>query len=344
VGQSTLLQGRVQVRKQVAHLVFKVVIGGDANQVDIDYGTIIGGLTNRIFQQPGAADSYSAIVGGDGNQIIGRYSFIAGGQANIAASDYNFLAGKNVSASTTGSISIGSGVNASNKLVNDTANSLYVGFNSTIPTLVVTTASGVGTFSKVGVATSTPLFRLQVGDVKANTYFSVDASGNATTSGYFIIGSTQGVSDKMGVGDLFIGDDATITDQFVLSGIDTATAGTNNDLCISAAGIVINESTGTCIVSSKKFKHDIKDLEINGLSILLGLKPSTFIRDGENITRYGFIAEDVAEVDEHLATYGIDGLPRGLDDHALIAVLVRSVQELSMKVDRLEGRLNYCQQ
>ncbi len=46
---------------------------------------------------------------------------------------------------------------------------------------------------------------------------------------------------------------------------------------------------------------------------------------------YGFIAEEVASVDPHLAQYGTDGLPRNLDDRAILSVTVKAVQELASK-------------
>lgn len=110
-----------------------------------------------------------------------------------------------------------------------------------------------------------------------------------------------------------------------------ATGGTNNDICITASGDFVNETTGTCIVSSRKFKHDIQPLKIDSLSLIDSLNPQTFIRndDPTNATHYGFIAEESADTDAHLASYGLDGEPRGLDEHAFLAVLWDAVRELS---------------
>ena len=156
-------------------------------------------------------------------------------------------------------------------------------------------------------------------------YMGVDDSANqfviATSSGF-------GVNDAFTISSL---GNATATAHLALTRLTQATGGTNNDLCINSNNEVVEETTGVCVVSSAKFKHDIFPLTISGLDIINQLQPSTFKRNGEDIVRYGFVAEQVAEVDEHLATYGIDGLPRGLDDHALIASLVKAVQELQDK-------------
>lgn len=52
--------------------------------------------------------------------------------------------------------------------------------------------------------------------------------------------------------------------------------------------------------------------------------------------RYGLIAEQVAAVDERLVIVGQDGQVSGLDDHALIAALIQTVNDLSARITALE--------
>lgn len=60
-------------------------------------------------------------------------------------------------------IIIGTGVIGGNgKLVNGTANSLMIGFNSDLPTMFFAPAAGAGTYGKVGVATTSPEVLFQV--------------------------------------------------------------------------------------------------------------------------------------------------------------------------------------
>lgn len=123
------------------------------------------------------------------------------------------------------------------------------------------------------------------------------------------------------------------------TGLTGATGGTNQDACIVAAtGEIVNETTGTCVVSSRRFKHDIEAFRGLKMDVLMNLIPSSFKRNGEDVTRWGFVAEEVAEADPHLATYGEDGLPRGLDEHALLALSIKSIQELNAKLTKLESR------
>ena len=48
--------------------------------------------------------------------------------------------------------------------------------------------------------------------------------------------------------------------------------------------------------------------------------------------RYGFIAEDTAAVDGHLATYNASGTVSGVDDRSIIAILVAAVKDIASKV------------
>ena len=142
-------------------------------------------------------------------------------------------------------------------------------------------------------------------------------------------GSVLGTADVMQIS--YTGS-ATTTGDLALTGLTQATAGTNNALCMNGNNEVIEETTGACVVSSRLFKHDIKPLEVSALSILRSLKPVSFSpnEDEESDfedTQYGLVAEDVAMVDPHLAQYGLDGLPRTLDDRAILALVVKAMQE-----------------
>ncbi len=48
----------------------------------------------------------------------------------------------------------------------------------------------------------------------------------------------------------------------------------------------------------------------------------------------GFIAEEVADVDPLLATYGVDGAPGGVKYHHMTALLTQGIQELSQIVEQ----------
>lgn len=120
--------------------------------------------------------------------------------------------------------------------------------------------------------------------------------------------------------------------------ITVATAGSNQTVCFKAGGELIDETTTACAVSSAEFKENIKSLSVDPLSTLMRLHPVSFSYKPEydvaydyKDTDYGFIAEEVAQVDPHLAEYGVNGKPRNLDDRAILSVVVKAVQELASK-------------
>ena len=51
--------------------------------------------------------------------------------------------------------------------------------------------------------------------------------------------------------------------------------------------------------------------------------------------RYGFVVEDAAAIDSHLATYNQSGALSGIDDRAIISVIVKAVQELIAEVNNI---------
>lgn len=85
------------------------------------------------------------------------------GNNNNLNSENSIVIGNNLSTNLPNSIVIGSGLEGA-KLSNNQANSLIVGFNSNIPTLIVTSASGAGSTGAVGIGTQEidPLSKLHV--------------------------------------------------------------------------------------------------------------------------------------------------------------------------------------
>jgi hypothetical protein len=75
----------------------------------------------------------------------------------------SFCIGNNLGVGGTGRFIIGSGT-STNSLTNTVDNSLVIGFDSDIPTLVVGPSAGIGTTGNVGIGTSTPLGKLHIQD------------------------------------------------------------------------------------------------------------------------------------------------------------------------------------
>lgn len=98
-----------------------------------------------------ANGNYSATIGVS-CEANGSYSFASGFYAKANAAS-TVAIGKYVRARTTNSMVIGSGSSDSDAraLINNIPNSLMVGFNSSVPTLFVSTSSGFNTTGKIGI-------------------------------------------------------------------------------------------------------------------------------------------------------------------------------------------------
>ena len=102
-----------------------------------------------------AVGNYSATIGA-GCESRGQYSFAIGYVAKSSAPN-TIAIGKYVRAQAANSIVIGSGMSnsVSRMLTNNISNSLVVGFNSSLPTLFVSTSSSYNTTGKVGIGNVT---------------------------------------------------------------------------------------------------------------------------------------------------------------------------------------------
>jgi len=90
--------------------------------------------------------------------------------------------------------------------------------------------------------------------------------------------------------------------------------------------------------SSKKYKKDIKDLEL-GLDDLMELRPVTFryLESYSSNQRVmgGFIAEEAETISPLLVTYR-NGSVENLDDRTFMSLTVKSVQEQQYQIEQLQ--------
>ncbi|NTW31412.1 MAG: hypothetical protein HGB12_02070, partial [Bacteroidetes bacterium] len=117
--------------------------------------TAMGYKTNATAEGA-TAIGYLTDATSQGATAMGYYTTASG---NVSTS-----MGYMTTASADKSVVIGRGTDAT-RLENNIANSLMVGFNSTIPTLFVGTSSGAGTIGNVGIGTTTPNNLLQVANL-----------------------------------------------------------------------------------------------------------------------------------------------------------------------------------
>lgn len=167
---------------------------------------------------------------------------------------------------------------------------------------------------------------------------------NANTSGYlsFYTNLTGvGIGERMRIdpsGNIGV---ASTTPWRTLSvtgtvGFDGLTGAIGaGSLCLTAnKEVVYNSGSDNCLSSIRSTKHDITPLAVDAVSQLAALQPVSFVYndDASSTVRYGFIAEDTASVDSHLATYNQAGAISGVDDRAVLSIIVKALQDLIKRV------------
>ena len=197
-----------------------------------------------------------------------------------------------------------------------------------------------------------------------NTALGNDA-GNSITDGQrnVTVGDNAGVSIVSGQGNIYIGagvnsgvgDESAhirigdpnfaITYDCFIEGIYNRTFGAAD----VAVRVGSNGKLGT-VVSSRRFKHDIKPIDTASEKIL-GLNPVSFQynSDPENTPRFGLIAEEVAEVGPDLVIRDKEGKPLSvryedvnvmllnefLKEHKTVQELKATVAQQNKKIDAL---------
>lgn len=109
----------------------------------------------------------------------------------------------------------------------------------------------------------------------------------------------------------------------------------------TGTGNLTVDTTTTCLLSSAKYKHEIRDLT-NSLDRVMRLRPVSYVYNEDQFIpgeQVGFIAEDVAEVDDRLVSREPDGSPRAVRYQQLTAELAGAIQQLKADNDNIRLEL-----
>lgn len=167
---------------------------------------------------------------------------------------------------------------------------------------------------------------------------------SGATNGYVIITPTgaSGFARITGSGLIL---DSTFTASAL-----TAASGTPSSICQNTATkeVTVNAAL-TCTVSSERYKDDIRPFNGNGLKIVTAMKPDSFYyKDRLDRPRLGLVAEDLAAIDPRLSEWDESGRPNSIDFPAIMAVLVKAVQEqqgqiteMRSEIERLKARTTF---
>jgi hypothetical protein len=121
-------------------------------------------------------------------------------------------------------------------------------------------------------------------------------------------------------------------------------AATFSSLAGSGSRTVTADASGTLSASSdSSLKQEDKEYKIQGLSEILQLQPRAYkwlndieIRGEEATTEIGFFADEVNLIIPSAAPKGNDGL-YGFYDRAVIAALVKAIQEQQVQINELKA-------
>lgn len=137
---------------------------------------------------------------------------------------------------------------------------------------------------------------------------------------------------------------ATFAGQIAVTSMTQTSAAQSGTMCYNTSGGAINyDATLGCLTSSGMFKRDISTLGgYDALDMTMALRPVSFRRkvefggDVDPAYQVGFVAEEVANIDERLIGRGPDGKVRGVRYQQLTAVLAGAIQVLKSEVDELK--------
>ena len=318
----------------VTNAPFATVGGGRSNDASGALSHIGGGTSNTASgvqsalgggEQNTASGKSSSVSGGEQNGASGLLSSIGGGNQNVASGQSSSVGGGNENVASGQSSSVGGGaVN----LANGVASSVGGGYDN---------CAG-GDFSWAGGIHAITRPGNEVGDGTCVTN-SGDTDGD---EGTFVWADTQ-------------------TADFVSSGSDQFLVRAQGGMAINSANPAGNSlrvngtlrvddlgaagGTGVCrnaslqlatCSSSIRYKDHVSDLNL-GLELIEQMRPVGYEWKDSHQPDVGFVAEEIAQLDDRLITRNVKGEIEGVKYERLTAVLAGAVQELSAQ-DELQAQ------
>ena len=193
------------------------------------------------------------------------------------------------------------------------------------PTSFTFTTSGGVAFNSTGVnLTDDPVSNLTISDTSITLS---GASTNFQPTGNIGIASTTPWKKFSVVG------------TGAWNGLTNAPA-TASSICIDATtNELYDNAASSCVVSARRYKHDIIDQE-NAMSTIVSLRPRLYKSNSDNTEHYGFIAEEVEEVDKRFVDYNKDGTTQSVRYQEMVSLLVKGMQEQQKEIEILKARLD----
>lgn len=332
--------------------------GGQQNRANGAHSVVAGGFTNS------ATGAKSVVAGGELGSANGVGAVVSGGFQNCAGGDRSWAGG--LDANVRPSVASADGGCVSIPVSGDAngdegtfvwADALSGAYTSTgANQFLVRSNGGVVMQRTVGSETSARKPRGVFNVVNADSGVAQPATLNSTLLATFegsnngfisVVGpntTQRGLLFSSGDGDeggvIYVGSIDSL--QFRANGqthMTLSNAGVLSIAALGAAGATsvcrnANNQLATCS-SSARYKEQIEDLHL-GLSAALQLRPVGYLWKDTHAADVGFVAEEVAKLDERLVTRNAKGEVEGVKYDRLTAVLAGAVQELAAR-EQLQG-------
>jgi hypothetical protein len=326
-------------------------ITGDTGGAITGALTITGGTSGASFDTTGTTitESFNYLnmpftnAGGTvgviqfaGNPIMGFYGGV--GQQNV------FLGDNAGNTGVSGVSSTGIGSDALRRLTSGSTNtSLGAGSLQGCTTAANNVALGgsalsaltTGQGGNVAVGTAaldnldTGRRNIAIGTIAGNTY-------TTTESDNILIGNTGVVGDANTMRIGTTGSGTAQQNATFIAGIAGTTIANTAAVLIST----VTEQLGT-VISSRRYKENIHDLDSHDSQKLYNLRPVefTYKYDEAKQKQFGLIAEEVEEIVPYLVAYNKEGAPETVRYHELPTLLLKEIQRLNDRITALEGKL-----
>jgi hypothetical protein len=311
------------------------LIGESPNRVTDSYGTVGGGMANAAGDGAGSTldRPFATVGGGQANAAHGEASTVGGGKSNHASARWATVGG-------------GEGNNAS-----DEKSTVVGGYRNQARAMSSTVSGGEdncagGRWSWAGGhrAKVRPTYYVGVTGPCAN----LTAPGDLGDDGTFVWADSQSGSFistgenqflVRAAGGMAINSNNPVGNALRVNGtlrVDAVSSGGSATLCRNLFNVI-----STCS-SSARYKQDIDDLAL-GLDAALRLRAVGYRWKDSLEADIGFVAEEIAAIDERLVTRNANGQIEGVKYDRLTAVLANAVQELAARDSLASERLDAAQ-
>lgn len=189
--------------------------------------------------------------------------------------------------------------------------------------------------STVGIGTTTPVATLTVVGTSSAPTVPLLAVASSTNAHFM----TVLPNGNVGIGTTSPARTFSVFGSTTLLAIGPAVA-SDTAVCSSANGDIHKSANLDCTVSDERLKDNIRPLSLGGIASVMLMNPSEFEMKGTGQPRIGLTAQGVHAVDPRFASHYADGSPSGLDKDAVIAALVRAIQEQQAQIDELRALIN----